>query len=303
MILSNSLQNYLTDLELSFPVEHSLSFVAALQNKHIAKYSFNSLAVVLGEDMPLEVDELSHKIVTRGLGGYCFEHNKLTFELLRELGYEVELKLARVLYNQEKKAPRTHRVTLLKHQADTYLVDTGFGAYGPNLPLLLEVNKEQEIGSETYRIISLSAEKQLDTIEYDVQIWKDGAFFTLYRFDLADYSDADCQLAHFFSHQYPGAGFVNNLVVSVKNDDIIMSLKNHQLITRLQDKRNQEGKSQSSETIKLIRTSQALYDTLTKTFHITIDKTIAEHLFQRFLAPRFEQTLKKSTTNTERQTS
>ncbi len=276
MTLSNSLQNYLTDLELNIPVELSLDFVAELQNKHIAKYSFNSLAVVLGEEMPLEVDELSNKIVTRGLGGYCFEHNKLTFELLKELGYDVELKLARVLYNQEKKAPRTHRVTLLKHQASTYLVDTGFGAYGPNSPLLLAVDKEQKIGSETYRIISLSSDKQLDTLEYDLQIWKDGAFFTLYRFDLADYSDADCELGHFFSHKSPNAGFVNNLVVSLKSDQCIIALKNHTFMTRINGK----------EETELVTTPKALHNKLTIDFHLALDHSIAEHLFERFLAPK-----------------
>lgn len=282
MTLSISLQNYLTDLDLSQPTELSLNFVELLQKKHIAKYSFNSLAVVLGEDLSLETDALSEKIVTRGLGGYCFEHNKLTYELLSALGYEVDLKLARVLYNQEKKAPRTHRVTLLKHQGLDYLIDTGFGAYGPSYPLLLEVDKEQAVGGEIYRIISLSAEKQLDTLEYDVQIWKQGAFFTLYRFDLADYSDADCQLSHFFSHKYPEAGFVNNLVISLKNDERIVAIKNHEFITRFEDR------GERIETINLIRSADRLYQILSNTFELSIDKAIVDHLFERFLQPRLE---------------
>lgn len=281
MTLSISLQNYLTDLDLSQPAELSLRFVGSLQSRHIAKYSFNSLSVVLSEDLPLETEVLSEKIVTRGLGGYCFEHNKLTFELLNALGYEVELKLARVLYNQEKKAPRTHRVTLLKYQGLGYLIDTGFGAYGPSYPLLLEVDKEQTIGGETYRIISLSADKPLDTLEYDVQIFKEGAFFTLYRFDLADYSDADCQLSHFFSHKYPEAGFVNNLVVSLKNDERIVALKNHQLITRFTD-----NKGQRVEVTNLLTSSEDLYFSLTNTFNLTMDQAIAKHLFERFLATK-----------------
>jgi len=239
--------------------------------------------VVLGETMSLETDALSHKIVTQGLGGYCFEHNKLTYELLSALGYEVELKLARVLYNQEKKAARTHRVTLLKHQGLDYLIDTGFGAYGPSYPLLLEVDKEQAAGGEIYRIISLSEKKQMDTLEYDVQIWKDGAFFTLYRFDLADYSDADCLLGHFFSHKYPEAGFVNNLVISLKNDDCIVALKNHQFITRRHDE-----KGERIETIELIDSAKNLYQTLTITFGLAMDKAIVDHLFERFLQPRLE---------------
>jgi len=284
MTLSTSLQNYLTDLELETPNELSLNFVTKLQNKHIATYSFNSLSVVLGEEMSLEIDSLSQKIVTRGLGGYCFEHNKLTFELLNALGYEVELKLARVLYisekeDQHKKAPRTHRVTLLRHQHSTYLIDTGFGCYGPNAPLLLDVDREQKIGAETYRIVSLSTEMQIETTEYDLQIWKDGGFFTLYRFDLADYSDADCQLGHFFSHKFPEAGFVNNLVVSLKNDHRIIALKNHTFMVRIAGKEN----------VFIVPTANNLHDRLTFDFKLNIDFAITEHLFERFLAPKLAE--------------
>jgi N-hydroxyarylamine O-acetyltransferase len=281
MTLSISLQNYLTNLDLSQPTELSLSFVELVQNKHIANYSFNSLAVVLGEEISLETELLSEKIVTRGLGGYCFEHNKLTYELLSALGYEVELKLARVLYNQEKQAPRTHRVTLLKHQGLRYLIDTGFGAYGPSYPLLLEVDQEQTIGGETYRIISLSKQKQLETVEYDVQILKGGDFFTLYRFDLADYSDADCQLSHFFSHKYPEAGFVNNLVISLKSDERIIALKNHELLTRFTDE-----KGQRIELTDVVRSADALHNILTDSFGIALDQAITAHLFERFLVPK-----------------
>lgn len=281
MTLSTGLQNYLDDLALTHESELSLDFVSALQNKHIAKYSFNSLAVVLGEDLPLDTENLSHKIVSQGLGGYCFEHNKLTYELLSSLGYDVQLKLARVLYNQEKKAPRTHRVSLVKLKGETYLVDTGFGAYGPSLPLSLELDKEQSIGGETYRIISLSEQKQLDTLEYDVQIFKGGEFFTLYRFDLADYSDADCQLSHFFSHKYPEAGFVNNLVVSLKNDEVIIALKNHELLTRFADETGQR-----TELTEQVNSADALHNILTESFGLALDQVITTHLFERFLVPK-----------------
>ncbi|WP_191602321.1 arylamine N-acetyltransferase family protein [Marinomonas algicola] len=288
MTLSTGLQNYLSDLKLETPEELSLNFVTELQNKHIAKYSFNSLSVALGEEMSLDINDLSEKIVTRGLGGYCFEHNKLTFELLHALGYDVELKLARVLYiseneDQRKKAPRTHRVTLLHHQNSTYLVDTGFGCYGPNAPLLLNTNKPQRIGAEMYRILSLSDEMQIQTTEYDVQIWKNGGFFTLYRFDLADYSDADCQLGHFYSHKFPEAGFVNNLVVSLKNDHRVIALKNHSFMVRMAEQ----------ETFFNITTSLGLHERLTIDFKLNVDFAISDHLFDRFLAPTLAELTKK----------
>ena len=280
MSLPTSLQNYLTDLALTTPTDLSLAFVTTLQQQHIAKYSFNSLAVILGEEISLELEAVSQKIVSQGLGGYCFEHNTLSFELLKALGYEVQLTLARVLYNQQKSAPRTHRVTLLRHQQDTYLVDTGFGAYGPNAPLLLQPNLEQSLGEETYRLIQTSTVVSATSpIEYDLQIFKDGAFFTLYRFDLATYSEADCLLGHFFSHKHPTAGFVNNLVISLKNDQRVIAIKNHSFITR------QQGKEHQS----VIETPQELHRLLTTQFHLDIEPVISQHLFARFLEPKITQ--------------
>jgi len=155
MPLLSYLQDYLSDLGLVAPEQPNIEFVRALQERHVARYSFNSLAVVLGEEISLDLDSISQKIVTRGLGGYCFEHNKLTFELLKALGYDVQLKLARVLNNNvEREAARTHRVTLLTFEGISYLIDTGFGGNGPVAPLRLDINAQQVAGIDSYRILA-----------------------------------------------------------------------------------------------------------------------------------------------------
>ena len=61
-----------------------------------------------------------------------------------------------------------------------------------------------------------------------MQSLKDGGFYSLYKFELARYGPADCEVGHFFSHKHPGATFVNHLVVSKLMDDEVRSLRNHE---------------------------------------------------------------------------
>ena len=270
MPLSSSLQNYLSDLGLVVPETPSIEFVKALQSAHVARYSFNSLAVVLGEDISLDLDAISQKIVTRGLGGYCFEHNKLTFELLKALGYDVQLKLARVLNNNfEREAGRTHRVTLLTLEGVSYLVDTGFGGNGPIAPLRLDINTQQVAGLDRYRMLAKGKG------EYDLQVVKGDDYFTLYRFDSATYSDADCALGHFYSHKNSNAVFLKNLMVTLKKQDQTIALVNAELTIR---------DSQGEQKL-LIESPESLGNILSSEFDINLEPSVVEHLFIRFVAP------------------
>ena len=90
---------YFNRLNIS-PQDASLSLVAELQNKHIAEFCFNSLSVLLGETISLEINDIIHKIVVENKGGYCFEHNKLMHDSLEILGFNVRCLLAKVLNNQ-----------------------------------------------------------------------------------------------------------------------------------------------------------------------------------------------------------
>jgi len=270
MSLPTSLQNYISGFGLTIPSSLNISFVKVLKASHVARYSFNSLAVVMGEDISLDLEDISQKIVQNGLGGYCFEHNKLTFELLKSLGYDVQLIMARVLNNKENDVPRTHRLTLLNHQGNNYVIDTGFGGNCPITPLLLQPDLLQKAGHDVYRIIA----KQNG--EYDLQILKQGDYYTMYRFDLAVYTDADCLVGNFYSSKYPTAGFVNNLMVGLKNADHTIFLMNYELIERRQ------GESQQ----RVLSSPQALHQVLTDIFEFDIELVIAEHLFDRFLASK-----------------
>jgi len=73
-----------------------------------------------------------------------------------------------------------------------------------------------------------------------VQTLKDGGFYSLYKFELVRYGQADCEVGHFYSHKHPKATFVNNLVVSKIMDQEVRSLRNHEywLITASGEQRH-----------------------------------------------------------------
>ncbi len=264
-------QAYLKDLDISAS-NLNVEFLQRLQSRHISRYSFNSLAVVLGQDMPLELPFLFEKIVTKNRGGYCFEHNKLVFNVLEELGFEVRLLLARVVYNRDVDTPRTHRITLLNLDGQQYIVDAGFGALGAGHPVRFvegdTQGEDQDQGDGRYRII-LSPKG-----EYHYQVFKDGEFFTLYVFDLNTYTESDCLLGHFYSHQHPEAAFVNNLVVCRKHFNDVHSLRNGEF------HRIQDGQAVVTE----LTTVEALHQKLTDVFALDVDIAVSAFLFNKFVS-------------------
>ncbi|GLQ32892.1 arylamine N-acetyltransferase family protein [Litoribrevibacter albus] len=260
-------EDYISTLELPTP-EQSLDYLNQLQNQHIAKFGFNSLAVVLGNDIGIESNDVFDKIVTQGLGGYCFEHNKLVYDVLTHLGFETRILMGRVIYNNlDAEPPRTHRITLVTLNGEDYIVDCGFGHYGAWFPVKVSAEPQQQLG-DTYRII------QHQDGRYLYQLIKDGEFFTLYTFDFNQYNEADCLTGNFYSYKHPNAGFVNNLVACRKENGTIWSLRNDQLFVI----------EQGQTRITKIDTPELLQTLLKELFTLTIDEQQAEYLFERFLS-------------------
>lgn len=264
--------NYLTTLGLSQPKAPSLDFLRTFTERHLERFSFNNLAVLLHQEISLQSQAILHKVVQQGLGGYCFEHNKLAYEALSLCGFEVRLVLARVINNDERPVPRTHRMTLVTLAGEHYLVDIGFGAACPIKPLALANRLPQQAGFERYQVV------QNNQQEYELWQLRENGPFLLYRFDLAHYSDADCEMGHFYSHKHPHAVFVNNLVVSQKSARETYVITNERLTHH----------SASGRESRLIASSESLFEALTQVFKLSIEQEVCEFLFTHYLAPRLD---------------
>jgi N-hydroxyarylamine O-acetyltransferase len=262
-------QSYLADLNVKKGTL-KIDFLNELQSKHIAQYSFNNLAVILGEELPLDTQSLFNKIVERRRGGYCFEHNKLVFSILANLNFDVRLLLSKVVYNQDVEVARTHRITLLNLRGESYIVDTGFGHLGARFPVKIALGVIQDQGDSQYRIIN--NEKG----DYCYQVFKDGDFFTLYTFDLHHYTESDCLLGHFYSHKHPNAAFVNNLVICRKFFNEIKSLRNDEF------HHVQDGMTKTTKITSIIQ----LHQLLTEVYELDIDIAISEFFFHKFVTAK-----------------
>ena len=206
------------------PGEPTLELLTQIVRRHVAAFSFSSIGVRLNDPLPLEPEQLFDRIVVRGRGGYCFEHNGLLFAVLSELGYDTTVRLARVINNGDHLPGLTHRIAHVRIDDITYVVDAGFGPAGPTAPVAMPIPgagaPAQWLDDRTHRVIERRPG------EFHLQQRHDDGPFSLYRFDLGTYGQADCELGHFYSHRHPNAVFVNNLVASRIFDTEIRSLRN-----------------------------------------------------------------------------
>lgn len=264
--------NYLNALKLTPPQQPNLAFLQTLTQRHIERFTFNNLAVLLHENIQLDSESVFQKVVQRDVGGYCFEHNKLAYDALAQSGYNVRLVLAKVINNNERPVPRTHRLTIVEVEGQSFLVDVGFGAACPILPIALHASTPQNAGFEQYQIQSVNNN------EYELVLLKEGGPFVLYRFDFAQYNEADCEMGHFYSHKHPLAVFVNNLVVSKKTPTNTFAISNQHFI----------HSSTSGEKRSLITTSRDLFDLLSNVFGLSIEQEVCDFLFTQHIATRLE---------------
>ena len=198
--------------------ELDFEFLNVVVERPVATFAFSSVGCRLGEDLPLDFESLHNRIVIQRRGGYCFEQNGLLYRVLDELGFSPELYLARVIYNHDTHPGLTHRITMVEHEGRRYVLDVGFGSLGPRIPVPMS-EIESNDGEKIFRI----SERRPG--EYHMQVFKDGDFFSLYRFELARYGQADCELGHFYSHRHPDAAFVNHLVGSLIQESETRSLR------------------------------------------------------------------------------
>ncbi|WP_353571964.1 arylamine N-acetyltransferase, partial [Candidatus Albibeggiatoa sp. nov. BB20] len=191
------------------------------------------IPVVLKDNLSLEIEDIYNKLVVKERGGYCFEHNKLFYELLKNFEFKVTPFLARVVNNQNVQTPKTHRFTVLDYEGGRYLIDVGFGYFSPIVPIKFGGETTFSHVGKSYHI------HQYEDQTYSLQIVLKDGFYTLYKFDLSPCFEVDFEMGHFYSHKHKNAIFVNNIVLSTISKDMIKSLRNNDYFKIYKDKEEQ----------------------------------------------------------------
>ena len=96
MITGSDAAAYLARIGATPPEAPTFDALASLQRAHLMTVPFENLDISLGRPIHLDRAALLDKVIHRRRGGYCYELNGLFAELLRTLGYAVDLVSARV---------------------------------------------------------------------------------------------------------------------------------------------------------------------------------------------------------------
>jgi N-hydroxyarylamine O-acetyltransferase len=206
---SFDLAAYLRRIGQRGPLAADAATLSALHALHVAAIPFENLSPLLGEEICLDAAQLQHKLIARGRGGYCYEHNLVFMHALEAIGFTVRGLAARVRWNAPPGVirPRTHMLLLVGIDGEDWLADVGFGGLTLSAPLRFVPHLEQQTPHEPFRI-----EPEGDA--WLLQARLDGAWNTLYAFDLQRQHLSDYELASWYLSHHPASLFTNNLLAA-----------------------------------------------------------------------------------------
>ena len=191
------------------PRAPTLGMLHALIHAHAHAIAYESLDIMLGRAVPLDVAALQRKMIFRGRGGYCLEQNMLFREGLRALGYDVTSLQGRVVRGLAIDAPRPaiHMLLQVNLPEGPYLADVGFGNLAPTCALRLEAGIEQETPHETMRFIVVGGELTLQSRLREG--WEH-----IYRVIPYPRYDGEYEITNWFTSTHPDAPYKSNIIAA-----------------------------------------------------------------------------------------
>lgn len=216
-----NLNAYFQRIAYSGPEEVSLDVLRQLHHLHPLAICFENLDALLTGTVDITSEAVFEKLVNRGRGGYCFEHNRLFSDVLRSLGFDVSEHAARVVWRSPDKTrmARTHMLLKIMIGDIPWIADVGFGGLTMTAPLMLEPGKIQDSPHEQFKI-----EQQGD--EYIISVLLNGKWKAMYIFDLVPQYPVDYEMANHFVSSHPQSIFTTNLMLGRADDKARHAMQN-----------------------------------------------------------------------------
>lgn len=135
----------------------TLEVVEEILSKHGLAFAFSTLPANLKDKVSLDFPNFAEYLLANRYG-YCFHHNVVLFECLKQLGFDVALMAANVRKPPtftEANPLATHVIILLTFQNKRYLLDAGWGISALK-PLLIDAEGTNQT---EYHVSKLSGNK------------------------------------------------------------------------------------------------------------------------------------------------
>jgi N-hydroxyarylamine O-acetyltransferase len=233
-----------------------------LRQLHHAQFHtipFENLDIQLRRGIDLSPDALFAKLVLRPRGGYCFELNGLMLMALRTFGFSAGPLLARV-HLITPPGGRTHQVSCVKIGDRRWIVDVGFGASGPRVPMPLEAGHIETGRNWAFRL------ERRDPWGWMLQSEENDEWLDTYSFDMGHVTPSDIAVGNYFTSTSPNSPFARTTVVSLPRPNGRVSLSDFTL-TEIEN---------GHETMRKIAPGQPYLDALADSFGIELDVPFSE---------------------------
>jgi N-hydroxyarylamine O-acetyltransferase len=238
---SEKLAAYLARIGLATPLPRDAGGLEAVLRAHRGAIGFENFDVMLGRGVAVDADAVFDKLVRRGRGGYCFEHNGLFGAMLEALGFANRALMARVwLAAEEGITPmRGHTLRLVDLGGEPWIADAGFGgAFAPVMPLRDGAEAQTPDGAR-HRLRMMGALGDLDgqwMLERlgplgatDGRAQSEGQWSPQYSFDLAQVAPIDIAMASHWVSTKAGARFTSLRIGSIVLPDGFVALTDRRL--------------------------------------------------------------------------
>jgi N-hydroxyarylamine O-acetyltransferase len=252
-----NVEAYLRRIAYDGPREPSASVLRDLHRQHLYTVPFENLDIALGIPIHLHLDELFDKIVKRKRGGFCYELNGLFCELLKQLGFRVDMLSARVHRADGSFSREFDHMLLQVMLEESWVADVGFGDSSPDPVPMRSAHAHSD---EARQFSVVAATGALDLVRRQ----SDGSYvpdycFTLTPRRLRDFAEM-CQ----FHQTSPESHFTQNRICTKALPNGRITISGMRLIETRNGVRNESA----------LRGQQALRECLSRQFGIEFPDTI-----------------------------
>lgn len=209
-----ALAAYLDRIGVADAATPDLATLRRIVAAHATTIPFENLDPFTGVEPRIDAESLHAKLVRRGRGGWCFEHNGLLRAALDTLGFRTTGLAARVRWMMpEEAAPtaRTHMLLRVELPEGPHLADVGFGGMTPTGVLALEPDVEQPTPLEPFR---LRRDGETWTVLGRADRWR-----AMYTFDLIPAPAIDYEMGNWYLAHHPGSPFRSTVIAALPGTD------------------------------------------------------------------------------------
>ncbi|WP_224704527.1 arylamine N-acetyltransferase family protein [Devosia aquimaris] len=181
-----NLNAYFERIGFAGSIAPTLATLETIHGLHPVAIPFENLDPLMGRPVQLDQASLEQKMLHKGRGGYCFEHNTLLMNELRELDYSVRGHAARMLWGHGEGGASmiSHMVLVVDISGSSYLCDVGCSVFTLTAPLKLRDGVEQQVGDNLFRLSKVD-----DLWRLDVKLGED--WRGIYQFEPVEQSEGD----------------------------------------------------------------------------------------------------------------